>query len=81
MSKILDDRAVRFGLYILENKTTIRSTAKVFNVSKSTVHNDLSKRLKRENFTLYLQVKEVLKQNFALKHIRGGEATRRKYMR
>lgn len=81
MSKMLDDRAICFGNYILSNKTTIRQTAKYFGLSKSTVHNDLSKRLKCANFTLYKEVYKVLRQNFALKNIRGGEATRRKYKR
>lgn len=80
MSKILDDRAILFANFIVNKKTTIRKTAQVFGVSKSTVHNDISKRLKYVNYALFVDVQKVLKENFSLKHIRGGEATRQKYL-
>ena len=67
------------GLYIIENKATVRAAARKFNISKSTVHKDLSERLPAFNRTLYLQAKQVLEENKAQRHIRGGMATRRKY--
>ena len=65
--------------YLIENRTTVRAAAKKFGVSKSTVHKDLSERLPVYNRTLYLQVKEILEENKAQRHIRGGLATRKKY--
>ena len=72
-------RAQELALYLIENRTTVRAAAKKFGVSKSTVHKDLSERLPAYNRALYLQVKEVLDENKAQRHIRGGLATRRKY--
>lgn len=72
-------RCEMLGEYILEYRTTIRKTAEKFNLSKSTVHNDLSKRLKTSNYALYLKVKKLLKYNFSCKHIRGGNSTKLKY--
>ncbi len=72
-------RSEQIGLYILENSSTIRKTAVKFNLSKSTVHNDLSKKLKYENFDLYKRVQNLLNKNFSEKHLRGGDATKRKY--
>ena len=57
----------------------MRETAKAFGVSKSTVHKDVTERLKKTNVKLYYKVKEILDENFSIRHIRGGEATRRKY--
>ena len=71
--------AVLLAQYIIEHKATVRSAAKRFGVSKSTVHKDLSERLPGFNRPLYLQVKQVLEENKAQRHIRGGIATRRKY--
>ena len=70
---------VTWPLYIIEHQATVRSAAKQFGISKSTVHKDLSQRLPAFNRALYLQVKEVLDLNKAERHIRGGIATRRKY--
>ncbi len=67
------------ALYLIENRATVRAAAGKFGVSKSTVHKDLSERLPAYNRALYLQVKEVLDENKAQRHIRGGLATRRKY--
>ena len=67
------------GPYIIENRTTVRAAAQKFGISKSTVHMDLSERLPAFNQPLYLQVKGVLEENKAERHIRGGIATRRKY--
>ena len=67
------------ALYLIENRATVRAAARKFGVSKSTVHKDLSERLPVYNRTLYLQVKEILEENKAQRHIRGGLATRKKY--
>ncbi|MBP3318712.1 MAG: sporulation transcriptional regulator SpoIIID [Ruminiclostridium sp.] len=77
----IEERACDLALYIIENQGTVRSAAKRFGISKSTVHKDLSQRLPVFNRPLYLQVKEVLEQNKAERHIRGGIATREKYRR
>ena len=65
--------------YLIENRTTVRAAAKKFGVSKSTVHKDLSERLPLYDRPLYLQVKAVMEENKAQRHIRGGIATRKKY--
>ena len=75
----IEERACDLALYIIENKATVRMAAKRFSISKSTVHKDLSQRLPAFNKPLYLQVKEVLEQNKAERHIRGGIATQKKY--
>ena len=75
----IEERACDLALYIIEHQATVRSAAKQFGISKSTVHKDLSQRLPAFNRALYLQVKEVLDLNEAERHIRGGIATRRKY--
>ncbi|MEE1077256.1 MAG: sporulation transcriptional regulator SpoIIID [Acutalibacteraceae bacterium] len=79
MKGIVEERAVELGQYIIESKATVRSAAKKFGVSKSTVHKDVSERLKYVNPQLYNQVKAVLEINKAQRHIRGGMATRKKY--
>ena len=75
----IEERAAALALYLIENRTTVRAAAKKDGISKSTVHKDLSERLPVYNRTLYLQVKEILEENKAQRHIRGGLATRRKY--
>ncbi len=75
----IEERAQNLALYIIENRTTVRAAAQKFGISKSTVHKDLSDRLPAFNRTLYLQVKQVLDENKAERHIRGGMATRKKY--
>ncbi len=75
----MEERAERLALYIIENRATVRAAAQKFGISKSTVHKDLSERLPTFNRTLYLQAKQVLDENKAERHIRGGIATRRKY--
>lgn len=79
MKGIVEERAVELGEYILENRTTVRGAAKKFGISKSTVHKDVSERLKRVNPRLYREVKDILEINKAQRHIRGGLATRMKY--
>lgn len=76
---IVEERAAMLGEYIIENKATVRKAAKKFGVSKSTVHKDVSERLKYIDPKLYKEVKTVLEINKAQRHIRGGIATRNKY--
>ena len=79
MKGFVEQRAVELGEYIIQSKATVRKTAKKFGISKSTVHKDVSERLKKVNPQLYREVKSVLEINKAQRHIRGGMATRRKY--
>lgn len=74
-----DDRAVVLGEYIIDTGATVRATAKVFKISKSTVHKDVTERLFNVNRDLYRQVDAVLQKNKSERHIRGGLATRKKY--
>ncbi len=75
----IEERACDIAVYIIENRSTVRAAAKQFGVSKSTVHKDLTERLRTVNPALYAQVRELLDINKAERHIRGGMATRRKY--
>lgn len=75
----MEERASALAAYIIENRATVRAAAKKFGVSKSTVHKDLKDRLPQFDRCLYLQVKEVLEENKAQRHLRGGLATRKKY--
>ena len=81
MKDYIERRAVELAQYIIENKATVRHTARVFNISKSTVHKDVHERLKRLNPALYRDSQKVLETNKAERHIRGGEATREKYLK
>ncbi len=73
------ERCVMLGTYLVENHATVRATARQFKISKSTVHKDITQILQRINPTLYEMVQQVLEQNKDERHLRGGEATRRKY--
>ena len=79
MSENLEQRACELAVYIVETGATVRSAAKHFHISKSTVHKDLSQRLPTFNHVLYTEVRKVLDQNKRERHIRGGLATKRKY--
>lgn len=72
-------REEKLAIYIIENNCTLRVCASFFKISKSTVHNDISKKLKITNKFLYKRVYKVLYKNLNERHLRGGEATRRKY--
>ena len=76
MEYSMEQRACELAVYIIETGATVRACAKKFGISKSTVHKDLSQRLKQYNKTLYLQARAVLEQNKAERHIRGGMATK-----
>lgn len=75
----IEERAVKLAQYIIETKDTVRGTAKKFGVSKSTVHKDVSQRLLTINHSLAMEVRKVLDENKAERHIRGGMATKLKY--
>ena len=81
MNFLLEKRARDLGFYILETRATVRKAAKHFGISKSTVHTDVSKRLKDIDFELYERVRDILDENKAERHIRGGIATKEKYMK
>lgn len=79
MKNELVKRVIIEAEFIIKNKATVRHTAKVFAVSKSTVHHDVTKKLMQINPALARETAEILQENFAEKHIRGGIATRKKY--
>ena len=74
------ERAVALALYIIENRTTVRAAAAAFGISKSTVHKDVTRTLSRINPGLCEATRKILLQNKEERHLRGGEATRRKYL-
>ncbi|HIW74066.1 MAG TPA: sporulation transcriptional regulator SpoIIID [Firmicutes bacterium] len=80
MKGAVEERAIELGEYIIENNATVRAAAGKFHISKSTVHKDVSDRLRELNPQLYGRVRRVLEQNKAQRHIRGGIATRNKYL-
>lgn len=75
----IEERAVELAHYIIESKDTVRGAAKKYGISKSTVHKDVSERLKKINLGLAKEVREILEENKAARHIRGGMATKLKY--
>ena len=75
------ERSEVLAAYVIDTGATVRSAAKHFGISKSTVHKDLTKKLKITNKKLYALVKEILEHNKSERHIRGGEATRQKYLK
>jgi len=77
--KTIEERAIKLAQYIIDTKDTVRGAAKKFGVSKSTVHKDVSQRLLNINYTLAMEVRKVLDENKAERHIRGGMATKLKY--
>ena len=74
-----EERCEVIARYMIETGDTVRATAKKYGISKSTVHKDITEKLKSQNRALYLQVKRVLDKNKSERHLRGGEATRMKY--
>lgn len=80
MKEMFFSRAVLLGEYIIDTGATVRAAAKVFKISKSTVHKDITVKLKYEEPALYLLVRDVLEKNKQERHIRGGLATREKYL-
>ena len=80
LQKDIDERVVMLGKYIAETGATVRAAAERFGISKSTVHKDVSRRLKNLDFDLFIKVSEILSTNRAERHIRGGMATKIKYL-
>ncbi|MCI8546862.1 MAG: sporulation transcriptional regulator SpoIIID [Clostridia bacterium] len=79
MSKRIEERVIEVAHYIIDSKDTVRGSAKKFGVSKSTIHKDVSQRLEKINKALYTEVRKILNENKAERHIRGGLATKKKY--
>lgn len=79
MKEPIEKRACELAVYIIETGATVRAAARHFGISKSTVHKDLTQRLKQYNYTLYTQARQILDKNKEERHIRGGMATKRKY--
>lgn len=75
----IEERCEKLAEYIINNKATVRETARVFGISKSTVHKDVTEKLSKINVSLYDEVEKILQINKRERHIRGGEATKRKY--
>lgn len=80
MKEYIEERAVNVANYIIDNNATVRQTAKAFGISKSTIHKDVTERLEYINATLANEVRKVLDVNKSERHIRGGMATKEKYM-
>lgn len=80
MKDYIEERAAAIANYIIEENATVRQTAKKFGVSKSTVHKDVTERLLQINPSLAKQARKILDQNKSERHIRGGMATREKYL-
>lgn len=79
MKDYIEERVLELAYYIIETNSTVRAAAKKFRVSKSTVHKDITERLTEINSSLAAEVKDVLSNNKAERHIRGGQATKMKY--
>ena len=79
MNSLIMKRVIAEANYMIDTKKTIREIAKVYNVSKSTIHKDLHERLIEIDFKLFQQIDEILKYHIDIRHIRGGESTKKKY--
>ena len=80
LKEYIEERAMEIAYYIIENNATVRQTAKAFGISKSTVHKDVAERLSQINPALATQARKVLDMNKSERHIRGGLATKQKYL-
>lgn len=80
MNKIIVDRVILEGEYIIRTGDTVREMALVFGVSKSTIHKDLKERLLEIDKNMYDKVMNILNYHSCVRHIRGGESTRRKFL-
>lgn len=81
MSRRIEERVLEVATYVIENNATVRATANRFGVSKSTVHKDCTERLQQISLQLYKEVSKVLQTNKEERHLRGGNATRKKYLK
>ena len=77
----IEERCEKLATYLIENKSTVRETAKIFCISKSTVHKDITDKLPKINLSLYEEAEKILQLNKSVRHLRGGEATKRKYLK
>lgn len=77
----IEERCEKLACYLIENKSTVRDTAKKFGISKSTVHKDITDKLSKVNLSLFEEAKKVLQLNKSERHLRGGEATKKKYQK
>jgi putative DeoR family transcriptional regulator (stage III sporulation protein D) len=81
MQNTIKERVLTEANYILKTKYTIREVGKIFKVSKSTVHKDVSFRLKKIDINLYNEVQKIMKYHTSIRHIKGGESTKKKYQK
>ncbi len=81
MYESIKNRVIEVAQYMLKSKLTIREIAKKFNISKSTIHKDISERLKYIDYSLYEEVSEIIKEHKETRHIKGGESTKIKYLK
>jgi len=79
ISNYIEERTIKIANYIIDNNATVRSAAKIFGISKSTIHKDMTQRLPAISKSLSNEVRKVLNTNLAQRHIRGGEATKKKH--
>lgn len=75
----IKNRIIKEALYIIDNNATVRETAKSFNISKSTVHKDITERLEKINKNLFEKIKKIMDNHLKTRHLRGGEITKKKY--
>ena len=80
MKSYIEERVINIANYIIENNATVRQTAKKFGINKSTVHKDVTERIVQINPTLAAEARKVLDVNKSERHIRGGMATKEKYL-
>jgi putative DeoR family transcriptional regulator (stage III sporulation protein D) len=81
MKAYIKERTLQVAQHIAESQDTVRKTAQIYHLSKSTVHNDVSTRLKYLDGQMYQEVQKIMQKNFSEKHIRGGQSTKEKYQR
>ena len=81
MDKYIIERVLKEATYMLENKSTVREIAAIYNISKSTVHKDLQERLHDINVELHDEVDKIFKEHIEVRHLRGGESTKKKYLK
>ena len=81
MDKYIIERVLLEAEYMLKNKSTVRDIADIYKVSKSTVHKDLQERLRNINVALHSEIDKIFKEHIEVRHIRGGESTKRKYLK
>lgn len=80
MNKIIEQRVIEIADYIIDSKQTIRETAKRFNISKSTVHKDMTERLKKLDLNKYNIIEKIFENHIQIRHIKGGQSTKIKYL-